>query len=262
MPNSLSSFDTGAATHVGMVRERNEDRYLVRPDAGIWTVADGMGGHAAGDLASTTVIDALETIEVPTSASDLLARCEARVIEANARLQEIGRRRGGIIVGTTVAVLLVYGTDYACVWSGDSRIYLIRSGKIEQLSRDHTYVEELIGEGSLDREEAQNWSKTNVVTRAIGVYDSPEMEMIDGILQPGDAFVVCSDGLTAHVQDHEILETVTANACQRACDELIALTLQRGAVDNVTVVVARYQPADVASPSSQGPTAHAWEQSK
>ena len=198
---------------------------------------------------------------MPTSASDLLARCEARVIEANARLQEIGRHRGGII-GTTVAVLLIYGTDYACVWSGDSRIYLIRDGKIEQLSRDHTYVEELIGEGSLDRKEARNWSKTNVITRAIGVYDNPELEMIDGALQPGDAFVVCSDGLTAHVEDHEILETVTENTCQRACDKLIALTLKRGAADNVTVVVARYQPDDAANPSSQGPVAHEREQSR
>jgi len=124
MAQPLPLFDTGSATHMGMVRERNEDSFIARPEAGIWAVADGMGGHNAGDLASRTVIGALKSIEPAHSAAELLARCEEHVVQANSTLTEIGRRRGGV-VGTTIAVLLAYDAHFACVWSGDSRIYLV-----------------------------------------------------------------------------------------------------------------------------------------
>ena len=234
-------FQTGAATHVGMVRQRNEDSYLARPDVGIWAVADGMGGLEAGDLASRTVIDALKSIERPSSAAELLAWCEERVVMANDVLNEMGRKRGGLI-GTTIAVLLAYDSHFACVWSGDSRIYLVRNGAIIPQSRDHTEAEELVAEGRLRPDEVRTWPRRNVVTRAIGVHDDPELEIKDGVLQAGDAFVLCSDGLTTHVEDNEILHEVAATASQTACDALVDLTLTRGAVDNVTVVIARYQP--------------------
>lgn len=254
MRDALSLFDTGAATHVGKVRERNEDSYLVRPDVGIWSVADGMGGHSAGDLASSTVIQALGSIERVTSAAELLARCEESVIEANSRLKAIAHSRGGIVLGTTVAVLLVFDADYACVWSGDSRIYLVRDAEIHQVSRDHTEVQELIAEGVLNAEEAKSWPRQNVVTRAIGVRDEPELEMTNGVLQPGDVFVICSDGLTAHVDEAEILENASAAHPQQACDNLIALTLERGAVDNVTVVVVGYRLSEMRHRRSGAPS--------
>jgi len=236
----LPHFETGAATHVGKVREKNEDRYLVRPEVGIWMVADGMGGHLAGEIASSMVTEALQSVGPATSAAELLAQCEEHIIEANRKLREIGRQRGGIVIGTTVAALLVFETHYACVWSGDSRIYLVRNGEIQQISRDHTEVEELVAEGILNRAEAKNWPRSNVVTRAIGVHDNPELEMRNGVLEPGDTFLICSDGLTAHVKDREILACLVAGAAQEACDKLVELTLQRGATDNVTVVAAHY----------------------
>jgi len=241
MHDSLLRFHTGAATHVGKVRQRNEDSYLARPDVGLWAVADGMGGLEAGDVASRTVIDALKTIERPSSAAELLTWCEQRMVMANSALNDIGRQRGGVI-GTTIAVLLAYDSRFACVWSGDSRIYLVRDRAIVLQSRDHTEVQELVAEGLLKPEEARTWPRRNVVTRAIGVHDDPELEIADGVLQAGDAFVLCSDGLTSHVEDGEILQEVMANASQRACDALVDLTLARGATDNVTVVVARYEP--------------------
>jgi protein phosphatase len=243
MQNShLGSFDTGAATHVGKLRDRNEDSYLIRPEAGIWAVADGMGGHEAGDLASQTVIAELQSIELPTSAASLLSHCEDRVASANDRIKEISRDRGGIIIGATLAVLLAFDDHYACVWSGDSRIYVVRAGEILQLSRDHTEVQELLASGTITAKEAKTWTGNNVITRAIGVYDEPELEITSGPLQPGDSFVICSDGLTHHVEDSEILDCVTTNMSQQACDNLIALALERGGADNVTVIVARYQP--------------------
>jgi protein phosphatase len=235
-------YDTGAATHVGNVRQRNEDSYLARPEAGIWAVADGMGGHESGDLASQTVIAALQSIEMPKSAADLLSRCEDGVATANGRLKEISRERGGSVIGATLAVLLAFDGYYACVWSGDSRIYVVRSGEILQLSRDHTEVQELLVNGVITAEEAKTWSGSNVITRAIGVYDEPELEITSGPLQAGDSFVICSDGLTRHVEDTEIRDRVTTKLPQQACDELIALALERGGLDNVTIVVAHYLP--------------------
>jgi serine/threonine protein phosphatase PrpC len=242
MPGTLLMFDSGAATHVGKVRLCNEDAYLARPDTGVWAVADGMGGAEAGDVASSTVIAALRSIEPPSSAADLLAACEDRVLRANGYLKDIARERGAAIIGTTVAVLLTYGSHYACVWSGDSRIYRIRDGRIAQLSHDHTAVQELVDNGMLTPGEAHNWPERHVITRAIGVQDEPELELQYGVLRPGDVFILCSDGLTTHVSDSEILDCIGTHRSQRACDDLVALTLRRGALDNVTVVVVRYRP--------------------
>jgi protein phosphatase len=234
-------FQTGAATHVGKVRARNEDSLLARPEIGLWAVADGMGGHDAGDLASATVVDALRSIARPQTAAHLLAQCERQLAQANSTLVAISRERGAML-GTTVAVLLVHREHFACVWAGDSRIYLLRDRTITLCSRDHTEAEELLAEGRLTAAEARAWPRRNVITRAIGVREEAELEISNGVLQAGDAFVLCSDGLTNHVEDREILAMTAANAPQRACDALIDLTLSRGASDNVTAIVARYQP--------------------
>jgi serine/threonine protein phosphatase PrpC len=226
-------FDIGSATHIGKVRRRNEDSYLVRPEAGLWAVADGMGGHEAGDLASQVVIEGL---------TDLLEQCEERIALANRRLKEIGRARGGVTIGTTVALLLAFGGYYACVWAGDSRIYLVRDGKIVQLSQDHTELEELLIKGVVTREEARTWRARNALTRAVGPTDDLELEIMSGPIASGDAFVICSDGLTRHVTDEEILRHVENTMSQEACDRLVALTLERGASDNVTLIVVRFQP--------------------
>jgi len=241
MGEAQTLFDTGASTHIGLVRSRNEDSYLTRPEVGIWAVADGMGGHKDGDLASHTVIEALKSIQAPTSASELLTLCENSIFDANARLIEVGRQRGDII-GTTIAVLLISDGYFACLWCGDSRIYLVREEGITQVSRDHTEVQDLLTNRVITPEEASAWSGGNAITRAIGVVDLPELEVSSGVLNAGDLFVVCTDGLTRHVEDGEILHCVRANTPQQACDRLILLTLERGAVDNVTAIVIQSNP--------------------
>jgi serine/threonine protein phosphatase PrpC len=245
MRDTMSWIEAGAATDVGKVRRQNEDSYLVATRRGFWAVADGMGGHEAGDVASRVVVEELDAIAAPATAAELLASCERHMISANSRLKKLAEARGALI-GTTVAVLLVFDRHYAAVWSGDSRIYRIRQHWIEQISIDHTEVQELISQGKLTAEEARVWPRRNAITRAIGVSDHPELEIKGGILEPGDTFVICSDGLTAHVEDEEILALASKHPPQQACDLLIALTLDRGAVDNVTVVVVRFDP-DAAS---------------
>lgn len=244
MPSASLTFETGVASHVGLVRQRNEDGYLIQPETGLWAVADGMGGHEGGYFASATVIRSLRSIGFPASAPDLLARFEDRVFRANSHLKETSERRGGSIMGATIAALLAHDHFYACIWSGDSRVYLVRSGHIQQLSRDHTEAQELVERGVLSREEARNWPGSNVVTRAIGVYEEVELELEHGVLQPGDRFVICSDGLTAHVEDCEIMDRVASLVPQDACDALVGLTLERGGTDNVTIVVVGCRPAD------------------
>jgi serine/threonine protein phosphatase PrpC len=246
MRDAKSSIEAGAATHVGRVRRQNEDNYLVATRCGLWAVADGMGGHEAGDIASRLVVEELAAIGIPASASELLASCEQHIVSANSQLKKLGDERGALI-GTTVAVLLIFGGHFAAVWSGDSRIYRIRRHRIEQISVDHTEVQELISQGKLTAEEARAWPGRNVITRAIGVSDNPELEIKGGALESGDIFVICSDGLTAHVEDKEILTLASAHRPQQACDLLVTLTLERGAVDNVTVVAVRFDPAAVAA---------------
>lgn len=234
-------FESGAASDVGRVRKVNEDAFLVRPTAGLWIVSDGMGGHEAGRFASSTVVEALQTVEPAEAASGLLADCERRLAWANQTLRQVAQDRGFHVVGATVVILLIHGRNRACLWSGDSRIYRVRDGAIEQLTRDHSEAEELVARGIMSREEVRNWPRRNVITRAIGVTDQPEIDIVDGQVEAGDTYVLCSDGLTNHLDDREIGEIAADRGfdVQTACNRLIELTLERGARDNVTAVVVR-----------------------
>ena len=230
-------FRTASATHVGRVREVNEDGLLARPEVGLWAVADGMGGHGGGDLASSAVIAALGTIADPGSAAELLAQFEDRIIRVNADLRGLAKTRATQIVGTTVVAILIYGFHYACVWCGDSRAYRLRAGSLAQISRDHSEVQDLIDRGVLEPHEARNWPRRNVITRALGVASQAALEIGDGPIMAGDRFLLCSDGLTNHVDDSEIAALLGADDLEKACARLITLTLQRGALDNVSIVI-------------------------
>jgi protein phosphatase len=232
-------FESAARTHVGNVRRRNEDRYHADPRLGIFAVADGMGGHDAGDLASAAVVEELASVGRAVSADDLLNRTHERLIRAHQSLLALARERGSGIIGATVAALLVHGGFYALLWSGDSRIYLARGGTIRQVTRDHSEVEALVERGVLTRAEASGWRGRNAITRAVGVHETLEVEVVDGTLAPGDVFVLCSDGLSDGVTADEICSIVTAAAPEEAADRLVDLALARGGHDNITVVVVR-----------------------
>ena len=191
----LSLVDVGSVTHTGMVRERNEDSCLVRTDIGLWAVADGMGGHEAGDMASQIVVRSLDGIADPASSAELLQECEERIFRANQEIMDLSSARNGAIIGTTAAILLLREEHYACVWAGDSRVYLIKNGSIGQVSRDHTEVEELVAVGALSREDARNWPN-NVITRAVGVAPDLELEVVTGPVASG--CIVTRGGFDAH----------------------------------------------------------------
>ena len=243
------AFQTACVTNVGLAREHNEDNILVRPDIGLWAVADGMGGYGGGDVASGAVVAALKTVSPSASAAGLLAEFEAKIAGVNTDLRAMARARNGGILGTTLAALMVHGTHFACVWCGDSRVYLRRNGKLAQISRDHSEVQELIDRGVLRKEEAKTWPRRNVVTRALGATDEPELEIVDGPAYLGDRFLLCSDGLTVHVADDEIAALLEAPDPERAVNDLLRLTLKRGASDNVSIIVVDCE-ADAARPDA------------
>jgi protein phosphatase len=239
MIESPFHFETGAASHTGCVRNHNEDRFLARPESGLWLVADGMGGHQAGDFASQTIADAAASVGIPSSALDLQARFIDRLTTAHHEIKAHSTRLGGATVGATLVALLIYDLNCACIWAGDSRIYLLREGHFRQVTVDHTEVQELLRTGAITPEQAKTWPRRNVITRAIGVFDQPANDEARGDVNEGDTFLLCSDGLTEHVEDAEMAGILSRNSAQDSCNQLIDLTLERGARDNVTVLVVR-----------------------
>lgn len=236
MNEAFLPFESYGVSHRGCVRDLNEDRFLMEPSGGIWAVADGMGGHHAGEVASASIVDHLGTIGLATSATDLRARFEDRLNRAHREIRGIARSKG-VTIGSTVAALLTKDGRFACLWSGDSRVYLVRNGSITQVSRDHTEVQELFDRGVITAEEARVWPRKNVITRAVGVTDEVAMDFQHGEALVGDIFILCTDGLTAHVSDSEIRAAVLAAPPRASCETLLKLVLERGGTDNVTVLV-------------------------
>jgi protein phosphatase len=233
-----ATFESYGLSHKGCVRDHNEDSYLVEPQIGLWVVADGMGGHEAGEVASASIVEHLATIGIASSAPDLRARFEDRLSRAHAEIRRIARSRG-VTIGSTVAALLAMDGRFACLWSGDSRVYLVRNAAISQISRDHTEVQELLDNGTISAAEAANWPRRNVITRAIGVNDEIDIDFQQGETLAGDIFILSTDGLTAHVSDAEIATSVLSATPQAACEKLLAMVLERGGSDNVTIVLVK-----------------------
>jgi serine/threonine protein phosphatase PrpC len=238
-------FVSGAATHVGCVRKLNEDAYLDRADLGLWAVADGMGGHDAGDHASQATVAALARIPAPPSAPILLASVKAALVTANQELRQEAAGRGpGRIIASTVVTLLAFGDHYACVWAGDSRLYRLRGEEFRQISRDHSHVQELVETQMLSPEDARNHPLGNVVTRAVGATDELELESTHDRLRDGDLFLLCSDGLCKAVEDGEIRAILMRTSLFDAPYALIESALERKASDNVTVVTVQCRTAE------------------
>jgi len=227
-----------SATHVGRVRTENEDAVAPVDGRPLWAVADGMGGHARGAWAAATVCAAVARTRL-TGVLD--ADCEAladALGDANDHIRAEGER-GGATIGTTVVALLVAGGRYACLWAGDSRVYRLRDGDFRQITRDHSQVEELVAAGVLTREQARDHPLGNVVTRAVGVAADLALDVVEDALLPGDAFLLCSDGLTKAVADADAAAVLAAVPPEAACARLIDMTLAAGAPDNVSLVIVR-----------------------
>ena len=234
-------FRSWAVTHPGAKRTHNEDAYVNRPDLGLWAVADGAGGHTAGDLASGMIAEALEAIPPELSAAELLAQVRLAIEQTHMALREEAARRGPeVMVASTVVVMLARGGHFACLWAGDSRAYLLRNGTLRQITRDHSLVQELLEAGAIGPEDVVNHPRGNVITRAVGAaLNDFVLDKVSDRLVPGDRFLLCSDGLCKTLPEDELASLLggTDSTPPRA---LVDAALAANASDNVTAVAIEY----------------------
>ena len=236
------SFECASRTHVGLRRKINEDSVFAAPERGLWAVADGMGGHEAGEVASAMVVDALRCLPATADIDELAGKAVEALTEVNRELIELansseGGRKGTI--GTTVVGLAIADGAFRCFWMGDSRAYRLRDSRIERVSHDHSLVQNLVDAGMLKPEDAETHENANLITRAVGVSEQVEVDIVGGDARPGDQFVLASDGLTRVVPDDELAAELVRSAPAQAVDNLIEMVLARGAPDNVSIVIAR-----------------------
>jgi serine/threonine protein phosphatase PrpC len=243
------AVECAGASHAGRVRRVNEDAWLARPEAGLYAVADGMGGHRRGDAASRMVVDALATLPPEPDAPRMRQRVEAVLATVNRALHSAPE---GGISGSTVVVLLLCGRHFAVLWAGDSRAYRAGPDGFRQLTRDHSLVQDLVDRGALTREAARTHRLSNRVTRAVGAAAALRLEGAQGEAHPGDVFLLCSDGLTRHVRDAEIGAVLGVQRPRAAVLRLLDLALARGATDNVTAVALGLQPVEAPRPAAGG----------
>ena len=241
-PTRTFWFHTAAVSHAGTVRTVNEDACLDRSDVGLWAVADGMGGHEAGDYASRMVVEALNRCIDPTMGAPTGREIGAALDGCNAALLDDAGRLGNAVVGSTVGVLTITGRRFSCAWAGDSRLYRARNGAFAQVTRDHSYVQQLIDSGVLDPSEAEGHAKSNVITRAVGATDALILDTVEGDVNHGDLFLLCSDGLTKTIADADISGMLNAagrgaDGVSQAAERLLETALARGARDNVTLAL-------------------------
>jgi protein phosphatase/serine/threonine-protein phosphatase Stp1 len=232
-------FRARAITHPGTVRGHNEDMFVDRGDIGLWAVADGAGGHAAGEVASGMIAGALRAITGGITAAETLTQVRQCITETHVALHEHAAKIGdGAIIASTVVVLVVGAGDYACLWAGDSRAYLLRNDTFSRLTRDHSLVQELVDAGHLDEREAERHPRANVITRAVGASaEALELDMVTGRIAAGDRFLLCTDGLSKAVNDGALAGIMSANPPEVAADKLLETALAHHARDNVTAVV-------------------------
>ena len=232
---------SASCSHKGNVREINEDACLDRPDVAFWVVADGMGGHEGGALASRMIIEELAQLELTGRPSTRLDSIDDALEDVNQRLynQSIGGDASAVI-GSTVVSLLGFAEHCLMIWMGDSRIYRVRDGMLEQLTRDHSQVEFLIDLGELSPEDAESHPDANVITRAVGGEPVLFLDLAIQTLQTGDRYLLCSDGLYKELSPPEILQYLTDGDCATASQCLLDAALARECNDNVTVVVVDF----------------------
>ncbi|MCA9512979.1 MAG: Stp1/IreP family PP2C-type Ser/Thr phosphatase [Myxococcota bacterium] len=234
-----------ASTDVGMRRGANEDRYALAPDLGLFLVADGMGGHSAGQVASQLAAEAaLEAVRALDGASVSLTEKLRQAVEiANRRIHGAAQAKRELAgMGTTLVAILATEDRVALAHVGDSRAYLVRRGRIRCLTDDHSLVGELLRRREIDEAEAREHPHRHVLTRAVGVRRVVQPDLAELTPMEGDLFLMCSDGLTTHVEDAEIAEyALSGGEPQDVCDRLVAAANERGGEDNITVVMVRYE---------------------
>jgi PPM family protein phosphatase len=257
-----------ALSDVGLTRSINEDafqltdlstgtsfdaspsngQFKVGQRGALITLSDGMGGHAAGEVASSTVISSVRSTLQAGSAAPAEQRLEAAVRRANADVIEAAQTKGRHGMGATLTAVLVDQTTAYVAEVGDSRAYLLRAGQLKQLTRDQSLVQMLVDQGLMAPEEAENSPRKNILLQAMGSVEEVHAAIVQVGLRQGDKLLICSDGISNAVTHPELLQILAANAPWPACAQLIQLANDRGGEDNLTAVVALFEGAGLPAP--------------
>ncbi len=235
-------------SHKGYIRIFNEDAYLELPNEKLWVVADGMGGHKRGDYASKAVINALKGFSCNSNKDSLINIIEDlqnRLLEANEVCQKAFRAKR---VGSTIVLLFEYCGHCFFLWAGDSRIYRLRNGEIQQMTRDHSLAQEKYEKGELNQDEAKTHHSAHILTRAVGVHRHLRLELDCCPAQAGDRYLLCTDGLHDLISDQELHSKLAIEASEDAVQSLIESALTKGGRDNITAVIVDIAECTTKSP--------------
>lgn len=241
-------------SHTGLVREKNEDSFsIITGQSGIpvvLVIADGMGGHNSGEIASKMAVDHISSriLEMPSNPAmeDSILEFISRLMEeANTRIYSLSSKKGANYgMGTTLITAVAFENKLFIGHAGDSRVYLIRNGRIERITTDHSLIEELVRTGTLSRSEADNHPRKNIITRAVGCNESIQIDTYKCDIYDDDIFILCTDGLTNMLSEDEIVEVAeSAPSPEAACEELVDRANKNGGEDNITVIILENKQA-------------------
>jgi serine/threonine protein phosphatase PrpC len=240
---SLASFtwQSVARTDVGNIRSINEDSFIERNDINLWAVADGMGGHQGGEVASQLIVDGLRQLPSEIhSLSNYVDIVESSLLDANTKLRQMSEAQfSNRTIGSTVMCMMAHNNHIAYIWAGDSRLYRLRDGNFTQLSVDHSEVQRLLEEGMIEASAMENHPAANVVTKAIGGQESLALQVSLDDIESSDVYLLCSDGLYRDISEEELGDIIRDNDIDSAGNELVDLALSRTGADNLTLVLAR-----------------------
>jgi serine/threonine protein phosphatase PrpC len=243
-----SYLEPAAISDVGCERTLNEDRFasIESPSGITWLVCDGMGGQTGGDLAAQLAIDAIRRELQNQPARSPMVSIKSALEEANRRVVLRRQNQSFAQMGTTATAVQVFGAEVVIANVGDSRAYLVRDGAIQQLTVDHTYVQELVEKGEIDENEALSHPKAHILTRCLGANPGLDIDLIQYWINPstsksdsspGDILLLCSDGLYSLVEEGEIASIISSCSPSDACDRLVTLAKERGGYDNITAII-------------------------
>ncbi len=235
-------WHSSAATHCGAVRNMNEDAFLSRNDDGLWVVADGMGGHDAGEVASEMITASLARLNIEQPLPDVVDALEDTLLEVHQKIRAYSRTHlQGRTMGSTVVSLLLRDNIGVCLWAGDSRLYRYRDHRLQMISDDHSQVNEMLARGMITPEEARNHPASNVITRAVGASETLYVDVTMMALRKGDVYLLCSDGLHGAVPEGNMVRHLRNQDMASCTQALIEDALRAGARDNVTVITVQIQ---------------------
>jgi len=242
-PSPISfQINSHGVTDTGHVRTKNEDSILVHDDENVWIVADGMGGHHAGDFASQTITNNLSLFKQHASLDDSILLLEENILNSNSIIRKKSFKLGrNATIGSTVVCVYVWKNFLFTFWAGDSRLYRYRDSTLERLTEDHSYVEELVRMGKIEAKDAEEHPAANVVLKAVGIDDNLRMDFDYFEMQEGDIYIICSDGLYKDLEEERLTPIIESNLdnMTKLSEALLASSLDAGGTDNTSIIAMK-----------------------